>query len=302
MGLFNVHIFIIHCYIPSRVSIGSKVIIEPFYGVGVMDIAEIMDRYVEEVLNQPKRPLEQKNAESKEIQKKGASVVITFSNLKASNHIEAIKNIERDLLLYRDVMAFRQLQRGLIAGFLSEQIDVNPVKFFAKIRTPYPILRKVRNLPFFETESAIVSRLIEKANHHPILKVYFSLYADATVYSDSLVSDIGMETRLVKIWFLLEAMAVSEKGSKKQKVKALFERYQLTTYPNYRNHIGLDLVDIAYKWRNIVVHCGGRSAATTKKDIAFCKNISSDFDNILEELSQSCRFLLNAFTNSLTEP
>jgi len=121
-----------------------------------------------------------------------------------------------------------------------------------------------------------------------------------TAYSDNLISDIGVETRLIKIWSLLEAMAISEKGTKKEQVKELFKHYQLSTYPDYQNHKGKDLLDIAYKWRNIVVHCGGCHAATKQSDIAFCQSFSSEFMRILEDLNQSCRFLINAFTNLLS--
>jgi len=299
MGQFDVRVFLTHCYVPSLIQMSPTVTIEPFWGIGVMDVADLIDRYLEEVLKQPLQPVEKKVVGPNKIRDEGASAVITFSGMEASDHIEATEKTESALLLCRDVLALRQLQRGYVAGFLSMQTDVSPVQLFTQIRRPYPILRKVQNLPFFETESDIFSRIAGKAQKHPILRVYLSLYADAVAYSDTLISNISLETRLMKIWTLLEAMASSEQGTKKQKVKGLFKRFQTSTCPDYRNHPGQDLLDVAYKWRNIIVHCGGCSAATQPDDIQFCQAFQSEFERILEDLNQYCRGLLHAFAQSL---
>ena len=299
MGQFDVRVFLTHCYVPSLIQMSSDVIIEPFWGIGVIDVADLIDRYLEEVLKQLLQPVEKKVVTSNKIRDEGASAVITFSSIEASNHVEAIGKTKSSLLLCRDVLALRQLQRGYVAGFLSMQTDVSPVHLYAQIRRPYPILRKVQNLPIVETEGDIFARIADKAQKHSTLRVYLSLYADAVAYSDTLVSDISLETRLMKTWTLLEAMATSEQGKKKQKVKSLFKRYQISTYPDYRNHKGQDLLDIAYKWRNIIVHCGGCSATARPSDVRFCHTFRSEFEHILEDLNQSCRGLLHAFAHSL---
>jgi hypothetical protein len=299
MGQFDIRVFLTHCYLPSLVQNSPDVFIEPFWGVGVMDIIDLIDRYLEEVLEQPLQPIEKKVLTSNKIRDEGASAVITFTNINANDHIEAIKKTESSLLLYRDVLALRQLQRGHVAGFLSMQTDVSPVQLYAQIRHPYPILRKVQNLPIFETEDDIFARIVDKAQRHAVLRIYLSLYADAVSYSDTLITDISLETRLMKTWTLLEAMAESKPGTKKQKVKALFKHYETSTSPDYKNHKGLDLLDIAYKWRNIIVHCGGCSAAHQLDDTAFCQTFQSEFESILEDLNKSCWWLLHAFAHSL---
>lgn len=299
MGQFDVRVFLTHCYVPSFIQMSPDIIIESFWGIGVIDVVELIDRYLEEVLKQPLQPVETKAITSNKIRDGGASTVITFSSIEASDHIEAIEKTESSLLLCRDVLALRQLQRGYVAGFLSMQTDVSPVQLYAQVRPPYPIIRKVHNLPIFETEGDIVARIADKAAKHPILRTYLSLYADAVAYSDTLVSDISLETRLMKTWTLLETMAASEQGTKRQKVKALFTHYQTSAYPNYRGYQDQDLLDIAYKWRNIIVHCGGCSAATQLDDIRFCQDLQPEFEHILEDLNQSCRGLLHAFAHSL---
>jgi len=179
MGQFDVHMFLTHCYVSSRITIGSDIIIQPFYGIGVMDTTELMDKYLYEVLKQPLQPQEEKLAVSNQIRESDTSVVITFANIQARNHNDAIKKSTDSFLLFRDILTFRQLQRGYIASYISIQNDISPVQLHALIHRPYPILRKVRNLPISETESDIISRFVDKTQRHPILRVYLSLYADS---------------------------------------------------------------------------------------------------------------------------
>lgn len=298
MSVYNVSVFLLHCYISVPVEIGN-IIMEPFEGSGIVDVAELIDKYAERYLQQPPQPLAQKITMSQKVKESGATVVLNFLGVESENHIDAINETEDALLLCRDVIALRQMQRGTIAGFLAIQTDVSPFQLYSQVRHPYPILRKIQNIPIFDNESSILARLLNKAIKHPLLKIYLSLYADTLAYSDTLITDISIEARLLKTWSLLETMAYSESGTKKQKVKALFSRYSAPFFPNYHNHTGKDLLDIAYEWRNIIAHTGGCKTAVKNSDQIFCRDFQSDFLDILEDLSQSCRMLLHAFANSL---
>ena len=238
---------------------------------------------------------------SKGIKSDGASVVIMLEGVEAADSVEAIKTTESALLLCRDIIALRQKQRGNIAGFLVMQTDVTPPKLFSKVRRPYPVLHKVMNLPIGESEQDIFIRVLQKADATPQLAVYLSLYADTLSYSDTLVTDLSLETRLLKTWAFLEAMAISEPGNKKQKVKSLFQRYQLSLYENYHNHPNKDLLDIAYNWRNVIAHSGGCKTAVKPADIQFCQDFKFDFNAILDDLSECCRSLLHMYANSLPQ-
>ncbi len=300
MGKFNVHIFLLHCFVPSPIQVGN-VGIRPFRGVDVSDIISLIDDFLIHELNLPPQPPEQKKDMSEKIRKDGSSVILTVEGIEAPNHVEAIKSTKEILLLSRDILALRQFQRGFIAGFLSVQIDVSPVSLYSQVRHPYPILRKVHNIPF-ESESNIFGRFLQKARKDPLLQVYLSLFADTLAYSDTLVIGMNLETRLVKIWSLLETMALEEpKEYKKQKVKSLLTRYRVSLFPDYHSHTGKDLIDIAYDWRNIIAHCGGCKSATKPKDIAFCKKFSAEFDDVLEDLSQISRRVLHVYADSLTQ-
>jgi hypothetical protein len=300
MGMYNVHIFITQCYIPSVIQVDRNIFIEPFEGVGVSNVADLIDSYLSNKLGQPLQPAAGKLPMLNKIKDDGASVVLTVTGLQASTHRDAILLTEEAVLMCRDILALRQLHRGYLAGFLSVQTDVSPVALFSFIRRPYSILRKIQNVPIGESESDIFGRLYEKAQKHPLLGVYLSLYGDTVAYSDTLVTDISLETRLLKTWSLLETMALSEPPRhKKSKVKSLFNRCQIGTHPDYNGHKGQDLLDVAYKWRNIIAHSGGCQAASSPNDQQFCQNFQPEFEKILEDLSQRCRDLLHAYANSL---
>ena len=155
------------------------------------------------------------------------------------------------------------------------------------------------NLPIGETEADVFSRILEKAQTHPQLAVYLSLYADSLSYADTYVTDISIETRLLKTWYLLETMALREGGGKKQKVKALFARFSLHVETDYQGHQGYDLIDIAYGWRNVIAHSGGCQAAVVPRDIRFCRQFGQGLHQLVHDLSECTAFLLYAYVDSL---
>jgi len=300
MAQFDVRVFLTHCFVPAYIQVDSSISVEPFEGIGVLDVTELVDHYVRAVLHQPAQPTESKLAISDKIRREGSCIVIKVARLQGADHHDAIAATQEPIMRCRDILALRQLQRGQIAAFLSVRTDVSPVELYAEFRRPYAILRRVRNIPTGLSEQSIFGSLYSKAANHPLLRVYLSLYADTVAHSDTLVTDISIETRLMKTWSLLETMALGEEPShKKEKVRALFQRYSLATHANYRGHTGKDLLDVAYTWRNAIAHSGGCQAATDAATIQFCRDFSSEFEQILEDLSQDCCFLLHAYASSL---
>ncbi|GEM_PF-4022171 len=295
MGNFDVRVFILHCFVPERVRVAESVSVEPFIGIGTMDLLDLIDIYLEDQLNQPTQPRKSKEATSRSIRDQGSSVVVTLKGISANDHIEAIRSTKELLLLTRDAVALRQMQRGTVSGFLSIRNDVSPPNLYVHVRRPYPILRRVHNLPIGESEGEILSAILNEAREDPLLGAYLRLYADSVSYSDTLIDELDLEKRLFKTWSLLEAMAAEEPGTGKAKVKSLFSRHQLSTMPAYKGNEGLDLLDVAYKWRNIVVHNGSCRAAKRNSDRDFCSRFAQHFEDIVEDLSHSCRFLIHAY-------
>jgi hypothetical protein len=298
---FEVHAFLTHCFIPNTIRVNEHISITPFSGVGVMDVAQLIDEYLDSILYQPLQPEVQKRQMSEVIQGKGASLVARISQVEANDYIQAINETEELILSVRDLVSLRQLQRGVVAGFLVVQTDVFPVRLHSYVRPPFAAMRKVHNLPIFESESDITARIFRKVQKHSLLRVYLALFADTVAYSDTLVTILDQETRLLKTWSLLETMASSEKGSKKQKVRALFERYEMSTFPDYDNAFDWDLLDIAYKWRNIIVHCGSCEAATRSSDIEFREKYRDILPKLLKDINQACRTLIHAYANALPD-
>ncbi len=298
MGTFDVYIFLTNCFIGRTVSISDKEEIVPFEGIGSIDVITLIENFLHKELGQPLPPQDVKEEISQKISQEGASTILIVRDIVAVDCKEAIRSTEEPLLLLRDILTTRQLQRGHVAGFFTMQTDVNPYQLYYTPRRPYPLLKRITHLPIYEGQEAdIFTYLARAATKSPLFRVYLSLYADTTALSDSIVTEIGQETRLFKLWSLLEAMAQSESGTKKAKVKALFHRYKVDLHPNYLSH-GRDLIDLVYDWRNIVAHCGSSNAVTDPKDLLFCQTYKSEFSQMIDDFDWQVRFLLESFANS----
>ena len=77
------------------------------------------------------------------------------------------------------------------------------------------------------------------------LNLFLTLFSDAT-------SEHNLDFKIVKLWTILETMAVSFRGTNEEKVRALLADYQIgiPKYPNF------DLIKLAYMHRNAMVHEG----------------------------------------------
>jgi len=300
MGQYDVHVFLANLFIPSDVRIGDIARAVPFRGIGSMDFLELIDDYVDQVLKQPRQPEGSMRETSRAISEDGAATVIQFRDVRAKDQIEAIRKTEETLLLIRDILAFRQLQRGTIAGFLTVQNNVTPPQLYAQPRRPYPILRRVINLPTGASETDIFTELYEAGKRNGLLRVYLGLYAESVAYSDTLIGTATLEARLVQTWALLETMAAGEEGNyRKEKVLNLFKRYSIDIMKDYKGEKEQSLIDIAYKWRNIIVHAGGCESATARRDRTFCEKYAAVLGEIVEDLSHACRFLIQRYAASL---
>lgn len=300
MGVFDVYVFLTHCFVGNPIKINDKVEVIPYKGIGVVDFLTLVENYIQAQLGQPIPPNKVKTEISASFIEEGASTIVIFRDLEAKNEEAAILLTEDSLLLFRDILAMRQQQRGNIAGFLTIQKDRDPYKLYYHPRRPYAILRKITHLPIYsDQESDIFINLTTKAMHSPLFRVYLALYADTTAYSDSMVTEISIETRLLKLWSLLEALAHAENAKrKKEKVRILIERNNLDLFPNY-NDFGEDLIDIVYKWRNIIAHDGGCNAATSESDKKFCQDVSEVHKQILDDFDWLVRSLLENYNEMI---
>jgi hypothetical protein len=298
MATFDVHAFLTQCFIESAFEMEDNVSVNPFEGSGASDVLELVDEYLVQVLQLPPQPNETRSSISETVKRKGASAVLTLSAVEADSHWQAIERAEASLRMYRDVLALAKYQRGLLSGFLSIRVDVHPPHFYTFIRPPYPVLQKTYNL--IPTEERVCRSLLEKSQRHPLLAVYLALYADAVSFSDNVITDTELQTRLLKLWTLLETMALEEEPHyKREKVEALFHRYPAFIHPGYTDYVEGDVIQIAYEWRNIIVHSGGCGSVKKDRDRKFCVEHQSDFARIVQLLTWACRDLLVLHADSL---
>lgn len=292
MPRFRVFVFITNAFCPEPLTIG-RIRLVPFHGVGTIDISELIADFARS-RSIPPAPKDLWEQDSKRAEQKGSTVVIEFDDIAADTPQEAIQQTERDVVSLLAVLTIRQIQRGTISAFLSVRTDVAPNAMHVYIRGQQALGRKVINLSYAPGgEAQEIMLLMEEARISPRFALYLSLFGEAISPTGTLASGSFRDLQIVKLWTLLETMATNEpKTNKRQKVRSLFRRHRLSTYPDFRGHAGRDLIDIAYEWRNVVAHAGGCGAASAEQDRRICERYSKDFDSVREELIQAVRFLI----------
>jgi hypothetical protein len=109
----------------------------------------------------------------------------------------------------------------------------------------YPITICRWKLHLMDDINAMARYTTSRAEKDERLNLFLTLFSDA-------VAEDNLDFRVVKLWIILETMAVSYKGNKEQKVRELLKDYQI----GIQNYDHSDLIKLAYMHRNAVVHEG----------------------------------------------
>jgi hypothetical protein len=124
------------------------------------------------------------------------------------------------------------------------------------------------------------------------LALYLTLYADA-------ISEETLDFRIVKLWSLLEVMAfpVKEKrDSKESGVRKLIDKYRVSIekFGEY------DLVTLAYKHRNSIVHEGTANPAYVSSEFRKWVIITNPIlQKLVKELQSMTNFLIRRYLATL---
>jgi hypothetical protein len=117
------------------------------------------------------------------------------------------------------------------------------------------------------------------------LNLFLTLFSDAT-------SENNLDFKIVKLWTILETMAASFKGYKEQRVRALFADYQVGI-PKYQN---FDLVKLAYKHRNAIVHEGTSDPEVASSQYTRFLSVSSkNRAKIVSDLQELISFVIRLY-------
>lgn len=114
------------------------------------------------------------------------------------------------------------------------------------------------------------------------LNLFLTLFSDAT-------SESNLDFKIVKLWTILETMAAAYKGAKEQKVRELLTDYQIgiQMYDNY------DLIKLAYKHRNAIVHEGTSDPKVASSQYArFLEVSTKNINKITCDLQELISFVI----------
>ena len=114
------------------------------------------------------------------------------------------------------------------------------------------------------------------------LNLFLTLFSDA-------VSESNLNFKIVKLWTILETMAASFKGTKEKRVRALLADYRIGVQ-KYQN---FDLIQLAYKHRNAVVH-GGTSnpKIASSKYARFLLVSNKNIAKVVSDLQELISFII----------
>lgn len=299
MPVFDVHTFIKDCFIQQQIRLGDALILTPIKGVGSSDLATVMNHFGTEYLQQTPMPNHVLQTQASHGVEDGSTVVMSVLDVQAETIREAVESTRDTAIVVRETLALRQYTRGKIAGFYVVQTDCNPNKIYVEPRIQ-PV-RRVYQLGPGEESSFLGALVSESLAANGLLRQYVSLFADAISSGDALLSDMMYETQLMKLWTLLETMAIDFNGSKVQKIAGLYNDFQLAIRQNYEGVAGKSHLDVAYALRNVVVHAGGCSAATRQRDIDSCRTYGSMLASIVSELTSDISFIIFQYAARLQQ-
>ncbi len=297
MAIYDVHTFLTDCFIPNQVQLAEGILLTPLRGKGSHDLGILMNDFGVTFLKQTPMPNEVLESQSNHCVKHGSTVVVSSLNIEAHSRKEAIESTRDTVIVVRETLALRQYTRGTIAGFYVVQTDRNPPENYVESRTQS--IRRVYQLGPGDERLILGALVSESMAKNGLLRQYISLFADAISSGDALLTTMTQETRLMKMWTLLETMAVKFSGHKIERVSSLYDDFQIAVRRDYRGVSGKNHLEIAYALRNVVVHSGGCDVASNSTDVDVCKAYASMLPSLVSDLTSDISFMIYLYAARL---
>jgi hypothetical protein len=285
---FDVYVFIRYCFLPREMKIAENVTLSPFGGLQPLGEMETIWRFCEDVLGQPSPPDTDLPLIGRREADRSPVIVAQIKGITASAAPEAVAISEPIARRILDVVAFHQLQRGQVCAVLTISSDDEIPKL--EVYFVIPHIRKIWNL-MPEDEARFLGNIWEKAQHDASLRLFLSLYSEAT-------GEANRSFRIYKLWTLVETMAAQYPGNKKEKVRSLYRHFKISTAPAFGDQ---DLLDFVYAWRNLVAHEGDLSAETLSKRHAWCRPFVEKSDGCVETFHHHAHTLIARYAAQISE-
>jgi hypothetical protein len=210
--------------------------------------------------------------------------IIKLANIQAPDLKCAKKIAINKSLMIIDFLKYRLSTAGEI--FLTKATNKNNhsiVEVFPRF-----IIRETT--AFTEPIEEYSQSVMAKTDSDERLGLYLTLFSDA-------VAEEKEDFRISKLWTLLETMAINYHGNKEDRVRQLLSSYGFYIQP-YGEY---DLIKLAYKHRNAIVHEGTSNPALVSDDYRQYVAISTlDIFKFTEELLMLVRSAIHMYIKSLT--
>lgn len=305
MATFDVHAFLTDCFLQRQLSIRPNLVLTPFRGLGSADIAEVMDAFGVKVLGQTAIPPDVKARLANHGADQRSTVVISMLGLEGPDRPQVVSSTQRTVMAVQNALSLFQKTRGAIAGVYVVRTDVDPYECYVEPRVLNT--RQIRHLGP-QNDDDVLWALTEEALLDPLVDTYLSLYGDVVPLGDGLRWQLSLETRLTKIWTLLETMAArlsrderrnlpggSRRSPYLDSVVSLYAKYEVGIRTIEGDGETMDLLDVAWLLRGIFAHAGSCSAVTSADLQTRCAQWGGKLEEVVESLEADCGHLLNSF-------
>ncbi len=279
---YNCKVFLKNIKIQQEIVIDNDTqIVMSEQGYSCFDSANYMVNYLETVTGN--RVNIDVNALAKRYAKDMPVCVIKIWNINASSLEEAAQFAVGKSQPIMKFLAYNQGQSPEIFGVATARrgegtyISVLPVSYCGwKIH----LMDNLNTLAHYTTE---------RIQHDGKLDLYLTLFSDS-------MSENNVDFKIVKLWTILETMAVSYKErGKEQKVRALLKEYQM----GVKKYDDYDLIKLVYMHRNAMVHEGTSDPGVASPDFGNFLIISRrNIDSIIPELQELVSFVIRLYMRS----
>lgn len=280
MTKYFCRVFLKGLYIQQKITIDSNLVIEPLEaGYTCYDQITFVKKYIEETTDEPVNIDIDKMAE--DYSKSLPVSVIKYWNIEAENLPSAKNQVKDKAIDLINYIIWKQDQYSEIFAITATASGEGTI---VEIGPPIPVSRK----HFITIDvQKYAKHSLRKMSTDNKLKLWIGLYKEA-------VSDVNPDFKLVKLWSLLETMSSEYKGGKELKVRRLIKKFEM--HIDATKYDGHDIIRIAYKHRNAIVHEGTANPSLVSKENKKWVSISSkNLQPLVSELKNMINFMIHRY-------
>ena len=276
---YSCKVFLKNIFIQQEILIDNDTQIVPsIMGYTCYDPATYMTTYLEIVTGERANLDIEKLA--KDYSKDMPVSVIKLWNVKATTLETAAELAVKKSQPIIKFLTYNQIQQPEIFGVtVSRKEEGN----FIAVLPITPCRYKIHLMDNIDLMARYITLRTEKDER---VNLFFTLFSDA-------ISEKNLDFRVVKLWTILETMAVAYKGRyKEQKVREMLKDYEI----GIKKFGNFDLIKLAYMHRNAIVHDGTSDPSLASPEYANILTVSSkNINKITNDLQELVSFVIRLY-------